>query len=261
MKFMDFVKKHTVASFAIVVGVAAILVAGINFIKFNADYDAYVEEYDRMQEEVNSKFPKAPGSVFLDNNYVCYSGDQVSSTSSKFKKSYVFGARSAVINPLNKDKAQEYVKLDDDNNLLSECISGLDRMGGAINFNITTDHYGYADIEIAMRTSLLDANKELLPLENITDYIKIQMNRIEIKTVECELDTSEEFSSLILKDCFLLEGDNVVTITTSAYNPINTESKGAGDQGNSNSSILYVMPEIRNLTVLTDVNVIVSEAE
>lgn len=259
MGFVDFLKKHTVASFAIVMGVAAVAVAGINFIKFNSDYNNYLKDYEKMQEEVNSKFAKAPESVYIDNSFVTYSGDTVSSTKSSFKKSYVYGARAAVINPLNKEVAAEYVQLDTDETKLSECISGLDRKGGAINFNFTTDHYGYADIEVSMRTSLLDKDNELVALENITDYIKIQMNRMEVKTVEVELDTSEDFSSLILKNCFLLEGANVVTFTTSAYNPINTESQGSGDQGNNNSSILYVMPEIRNLTVFTDVNMVTED--
>ena len=60
MKFLDFVKKHTIASFAIAVGVVAIAVAGINLLVFNAKYDNYLKEYDAMQEEVNSKFAKAP---------------------------------------------------------------------------------------------------------------------------------------------------------------------------------------------------------
>ena len=256
MGLMNFVKKHTVGAFSILVGIAALGVAGGNLIRFNSEYNSYLEEYDRMQEEVNSKFAKAPESTFVDGNYVTYSGDAVSTTKSQFTKSYVFGARDAVINPLNVNKGAEYVKLDEDNTKLSECISGLDRMGGAINFNFTTDHYGYGDIEISMRTSLLDKQNHLVGLTNITDYIKIQMNRMEVKTVEAELDDSEEFTSLVLKNCFLLEGANVVTFTTSAYNPINANSTGSSDQGNNNTGILYVMPEIRNLTVFTDVNIV-----
>lgn len=255
MKFMDFVKKHIVASFAIVVGVVAIAVGGINYLVFKKEYNDYLKEYDAAQEELNSKFPKAPEKAYIDAAYVTYSGDTVSSTKSTYKNSTVFGARSAVINPLNADKAGKYVKLDEDNTKLSECFTGLDEMGGAINFYFTADHYGYADIEISIRTSLLDADKKLVGLSNVTDYIKIQMNKMEVKTVDAELSDSEEFTSLVLEKCFLLTGDNVVTLTTSAYNPINTESKGSGDQGNTNSSILYVMPDIRNLTVFADVQV------
>lgn len=256
MSFVDFIKKHTIASFSIAVGVVATAVSLINLASFNAKYDKEVEDYKKMQEEVNSKFAKAPESTFIDGSYISYNGDEVKSSKSNFKNSYVFGAKSAVINPLNKNKAGEIVKLDENENKLSECISGLDKMGGAINFNFTTDHYGYADIEISMRSSLLDAEKNLIGLTNITDYIKISMNRVEITTVNAELDDSTDFTSLILKNCFLLEGDNVVTLATSAYNPINTESKGSGDQGKTNSDILYVMPDIRNLTVLTDVKLV-----
>ena len=255
MNFVQFIKKHTVAFFAMCIGVVSIAVAGIYLIKFNSDYNKYLKEYDIMQEEINSKFAKAPEKTYIDANYVSYSGDTVSSTKSTYKNSTVFGASSAVINPLNADKAGRLVDLDSNNNKLSQCISGLDEMGGAINFYFVTDHYGYADIEISMRSSLLDAENNLKGLDNITDFIKIQMNRMEVKTVDASLDASGEFTSLILEKCFLLEGENVVTFTTSAYNPINTESKGSDDQGKTNSSILYVMPDIRNLTVFSDVNV------
>ncbi|MBO7614916.1 MAG: hypothetical protein J6T15_04400 [Bacilli bacterium] len=255
MKFVDFIKKHTVAFFAICVGVVSILVGGIYFIKFSSDYNKYETEYNRMQEEINSKFAKAPEDAYIDANFVTYSGDTVSSTKSNYKNSVVFGASSAVINPLSTEKAGRLVNLDSDNNKLSQCISGLDEMGGAINFYFMTDHYGYADIEISMRTSLLDSDNNLKGLENITDYIKVQMNKMDIKTVDAELGATSEFTSLILRKCFLLEGENVVTFTTSAYNPINTESKGSDDQGKTNSSILYVMPDIRNLTVFSNVNV------
>lgn len=259
MKFLDFIKKHTIASFAIAVGVVAIAVAGINLLVFNAKYDNYLKEYDAMQEEVNSKFAKAPEKAYIDAGFVTYSGDTVSSTKSTYKKSYVFGAESAVINPLNKDKAGKLEKIDENGNKLSQYFTGLDEMGGAINFYFVTDHYGYADIEISMRTSLLDANGDKVALDNVTDYIKVQMNKMEVKTEEAKLDVSDDFTSLVLEKCFLLEGENVVTLTTSAYNPINTESQGSGDQGKNNSSILYVMPDIRNLTVFADVNVTAKE--
>ena len=148
MKFIDFVKKHTVACFAIVVGVVAIAVAGINYLKFNKDYDNYLKEYDAMQEEINSKFAKAPEKAYIDASFVTYSGDTVASSKSTYKNSYVFGAESAIINPLNKSKAGKVEKLNDDANKLSNYYTGLDEMGGAINFYFVTNHYGYADIEI-----------------------------------------------------------------------------------------------------------------
>ena len=41
MKFLDFVKKHMIASFAIAVGVVAIAVAGINYGVSKAKYNNY----------------------------------------------------------------------------------------------------------------------------------------------------------------------------------------------------------------------------
>lgn len=259
MKFLDFVKKHMIASFAIAVGVVAIAVAGINYAVSKAKYNDYLKDYEAMQEAVHSKVAKAPEKAYIDGDFVSYSGDSVSSTKSTYKNSYVFGAESAVINPLNKDKAGKLEKLDENNNKLSQYFTGLDEMGGAINFYFVTDHYGYADIEISMRTSLLDADGNKVALENVTDYIKVQMNKMEVKTEEAELDDSDEFTSLVLEKCFLLEGENVVTLTTSAYNPINADSSGSSDAGKTNSNILYVMPDIRNLTVFADVNVTAKE--
>lgn len=254
MSIMNFIKKHTIASFAIAVGAVAVVASCTYLIVFTAKYDSYIADYERMQEEVNSKFAKEPGKVYIDGEFVTYSGDQVSSTKSTFKKSYVYGATDASINAVNVAKGAEYVKLNDDNNKLSQCITGLDRTGGAINFRFTTTHYGYADIEVSMRSALLDADNNLLGLSNLTDYIKISMNKMEIKTEGAKLDATTEFTSLVLENCFLLEGENVVTFSTSAYNPINTSSKGKGDQGETNSDILYVMPNVRNLTVFTDVD-------
>ena len=192
----------------------------------------------------------------------------------------------------------DYLKLDDNGNALSECISGLNRKGGAITFNVEVTAYGMSDIEIAMRTSWFtyyvecsecyeefyqseckyekdrewlcpECQKQLkedgetlnfvtkaeeIPevepryhgLENITDYIKIHVNKLELKTENVELnDDSEGFSSLILEGTRLLKGINTITISTDAYNGLDNKD-----------TYLYVMPEIRNMTVITNTEVI-----
>ena len=282
---------------------AAIAVSSIVFIKSKKDYDAYEKQYDADVEAVKASFPALPEKVFIDNGYISYSGDSVANTKSAYKKSYVYGARDAVVKPLSVDVGANYLKLDENENALSECISGLNRKGGAITFNIEVDEYGMSDIEISMRTNWFvyyancdrcgaenidcdyeksygwlcsDCQKVLtaelssgwnpkslnfesdpskftgefesayIGLDNLTDYIKIHVNKLELKTQDVGLsDDPEGFTSVILQKTRLLKGINTITISTDAYN----------SYANKNG-YLYVMPDIRNMTVITDTNVI-----
>ena len=292
-----------------VLAAAAIAVSSVVFYKSKTEYDAYEKKYAADVEAVKASFPALPEKVFMDHGYISYNGDVVASTKSQYKNSYVYSAREAVVKPLSETQGAEYLKLDDNENALSECISGLNRKGGAITFNIEVNAYGMSDIQIAMRTSWFsyftkcnecgeedmdcdyektykwlcpDCQKvvnerlssqrkspefygndiEKIPederveptyheLENITDYIKIHVNKLELKTENVELDDdNESFSSLILQNTRLLKGINTITISTDAYNSL----------GNKNS-FLYIMPEIRNMTVITDTEVIKPEIE
>ena len=279
---------------------AAIAVSSVAFYKSKTEYDAYEKEYDAGVEAVKASFPALPEKVFFDNNYISYNGGEVASSKSSYKNSYVYSARDAVVKPLSVDQGADYLELDEDENALSECISGLNRKGGAITFNIEVTAYGMSDIEIQMRTSwftyyvecsecyeefykseckyeesrewlcpacqqeLKEAGETLkyitkaedipeveptyIALENITDYIKIHINKLELKTENIELvDDPEGFSSLILQGTRLLKGINTITISTDAYNNLDNKD-----------TYLYVMPEIRNMTVITNTEVIKS---
>ena len=282
---------------------AAIAVSSVAFYKSKTEYDAYEKEYDAGVEAVKASFPALPEKVFFDNNYISYNGGEVASSKSSYKNSYVYSARDAVVKPLSVDQGADYLELDEDENALSECISGLNRKGGAITFNIEVTAYGMSDIEIQMRTSWFtyyvecsecyeefykseckyEENREWLcpqcqqdlknagetlkfvtkaedipevepryfALENITDYIKIHINKLELKTENIELvDDPEGFSSLILQGTRLLKGINTITISTDAYNNLDNKD-----------TYLYVMPEIRNMTVITNTEVIKSTPE
>lgn len=282
---------------------AAIAISSVAFYKSKTEYDAYEKEYDAGVEAVKASFPALPEKVFFDNDYVSYNGGEVASSKSSYKNSYVYSARDAVVKPLSVDQGADYLELDEDENALSECISGLNRKGGAITFNIEVTAYGMSDIEIQMRTSWFtyyvecsecyeefykseckyEENREWLcpqcqqdlknagetlkyitkaedipevepryfALENITDYIKIHINKLELKTEKLELvDDSEGFSSLILQGTRLLKGINTITISTDAYNNLDNKD-----------TYLYVMPEIRNMTVITSTEVIKSTPE
>lgn len=285
-----------------VLATAAVAVSSIVFFKSKSEYDKYEKDYDAGVEAVKASFPALPEKVYFDNTFISYGGGNVSNTKSEYKNITIFGARDAVVKPLSETVGAEYLKLDEDENVLSECISGLNRKGGAITFNIEVSAYGMADIAISMRTSwfthyvdcaecgnevyksdckcektrgwlcsacqkaLSSAGNSLsyytdkeapeveptyLGLENITDFIKIHVNKLEVVTEDVELDEDEEyFSSLILKNTRLLKGINTITISTDAYNKLDNKD-----------TYLYVMPDIRNLTVLTNTNVIKSAIE
>lgn len=225
------------------IGVAgiAVLVAGITWIKYGADYAAYDKRYEKEAAELKGKFAALPESVFIDNEYVSYDGGEVSDTKSKHANTVVLKAREEVCAPLSETKAQEYKTIDSEG--FTEVITGLDRMGGALSFSVTLDTHSLSDVEIVMMTNWTDGT-EYFALENITDYIKIQINKLDVKTEELELsDSRDEFTHLVLKDTNLVEGENTLTITTSAYNNLSNKN-----------DFLYVMPDIRNVTFISDAN-------
>lgn len=250
MGFLDFVKKSPINSAAIGLAGLAVVAAGTVMIADRAKYAAYEDKYNKEQSELLATFPAKPKSVALDNDFLTYDADggNVVKSKSKYKKDYTFYARDAVIAPANSDVAQEYVKIDD--SFLGEAISGLDRKGGAVSFSILTKDHGYSDIDVALRTNWVDDDGNYLPIEKLSSYIKIQVNGLEVDAESINLSNSREFSHFIMKDTFLLKGENTVTFTTSAYNPYENKE-----------TYLYVMPDIRNLTVMTDVGVYLAEYE
>lgn len=246
MSLMNFVKKHL--TLTVVVGVLAVcsIVAATAFIVSGSKYAAYEKQYEKDAEEIKASLPLLPEEVFIDNDYVTYGDDAVTASKSSFKSSYIYHAREAVVAPLSQDKAQEYKKIDGDSSALGEYITSLDRRGGAITFTINTESYGMSDIDIVLRTNWVDDKGVYHALENITDYIKIQVNKLELKTEELELPANRDtFQHLILKNTHLVKGENTIALTTSAYNTFANKD-----------DILYVMPDIRNLTVITDVEVV-----
>ena len=248
---MSFLKKHLSLIVCVGIAIIALSVAGSAFLISHNHYVAYEKEFEKNAEEIKANFPSLPEEVFIDNGYVAYSNGEVASTKSKFKGSKIYSARDAVVLPLSNSKPQEYKKLDDDGNALSEYITSLDRMGGAITFTINTANYGMSDIEIGMRTNWVDKSGNYHEIENLTDKIKIQVNKLEVTTEEVGLPEDREgFQSLILQNTFLMRGENTITFTTSAYNDLDNKD-----------DVLYIMPDIRNLTVLTDVTIVEAEAK
>lgn len=247
MSFVNWVRNHIVSSFAIVAGVAALAVSGAKFASHRGDYNDYLKEYEKNQESLKAKVPQLPTSVGIIDNFVTYGDDVISSSKSTYKNKYLYFATDATVAPLSKDVAEEIKKLDEeDTSELNKYITSLDRFGGAITFKIDAETAGYADIAIEMRSNWKNDKGEYLPYENITDQIKIQINKLEVKTEELELPADRDsFTTLVLKETWLLEGSNTLTITSSAYNPYKSDS----------NKILYVVPDIRNVAVITDATV------
>ena len=247
---MKWFEKHLTLAVVLGIGVPCLLASGIVMIVDRASYAAYEKQYDQEAEEIRAAFPALPKEVVLDNDYISYNADgsDIASTKSAYKKSFLYYARDAVVAPLSQDVAQKYEKTDD--TMLGEYITGLDRRGGAITFTFRAPTHGDCDIAIAMQTNWVDENGDYHELENITDFINIQSNGLDVKTSEIPLSVSDGFQHLVLKDAHLIKGENTLTFTTNAYNTF----------GNKDS-ILYIMPNIRNVVLLTDVDVYMPEFE
>ena len=59
-KFLDFIKKHPVASLSIAVGAVAIIVSGSLFISSVVQYDKYSKDYDDMKTKLLANTPQLP---------------------------------------------------------------------------------------------------------------------------------------------------------------------------------------------------------
>ena len=244
-KFLEPFVRHPIIMAAIFFGSAAVVGTATSFITSSVQYNEYVAKYDSEKAEKDAQYPHAPQSVFKDNDFVTYdaNGESVASTKSTYQNAQIYYARDAKVAPLSTAKGHEYRTIDETK--LGECITGLNRRGGAITFEIETDSYGLSDIDIALCTSWYDEKGELHALENLTDYIKIQVNGIDVKTEEFDLPEDGEFQHLILGATHLVKGHNVLKFGTDAYNTF----------GNKDD-VLYVMPDIRNVTVITDADIL-----
>lgn len=253
MKFLLWVKKHIILCFAIVAFPVALIVGGVNALKSKNEYDIYLADYNQRKEEAYLSSAHLPKSIEIINGYVTYGDDEITATKSAYKNNYLYFARDGVVAPLSEDNAQEYKKIDPEGSgKLNEYISSLDRSGGAITFRIEAEKAGYADIAIEMKSNWINDEGDVIGYDNLTDYFNIQFNKLEVKTTNLGLpEGGEKFTTVVFKDVNLLEGNNTLVFTTNEYNPYKTNE----------NKILYIIPDIRNVSVMTEVNVIMPEAE
>lgn len=250
---MMFIRRHLTAILGISLAVVAVAIAGISFGVTRAEYDDYLTEYNKGIDDLKAKQAALPEAVFINDDYFEYSDDglEVSSAVSTYPKGYIMYAGDAAVSPLNANRAEEIKLIPDDDTPLGKYITSLDRSGGAITFSFDTEKNGMSDICLVIRTNWKNNAGEYVAYDNITDYIKIHMNKLEVKTTEVELSDDHEFHQLVLKNTYLIQGTNTLTITTDAYNPYH-------DNEQSNT-ILYIMPDIRNVAVMSEVDITVNK--
>lgn len=252
MKFLNWIKNHIVLTSVIIFLPIAAIVSAVTVLTSKAEYDTYAAEYDARKKEDYLKMAHLPEEVKIENGYVTYGDDVITSTKSEYKNNYLYFARDCVVAPLNDEKAEEYKKIDPaGTGKLNEYISSLDRSGGAITFQIEANEAGFSDVAVEMKSNWLNGSNEVIAYDNITDQIEIQFNKLNVKTTNLSLPGNPEgFTTLLLKKVNLLKGVNTLTLTTSAYNPYKTDA----------NKILYVMPDIRNVAVMAEVTVTMPEA-
>lgn len=246
MSFVDTIKKHVMATVSISVLAIAAIVAGASFGAYTAKYNKEAEEVASQREALEAKLPKAPKDSFIDNGYFTYDDTAKTVTASKsaYKGSYVYEADAAEV--ILNDKAAP-TSLVDVEGTAWKAITGLGKKGGTISFTITTTSYGLSDIDVVLASAWKNKAGEMQTVSNISDYIKIEVNGLLVQTKECELPESGEYQHLILKDTHLMEGVNTLNIKTAVYNTL-----GGND--------LYVMPNVRNIAVMTNAGVTANAA-
>lgn len=247
MAFLDFIKKHTVGCFAILVGLGALGFSAGSWIGYNAQYDAETEQIEADREALNAKKPRLPESVILDNGYFTYddTAKTVTGSKSSYKNTLVCEAEDATITLNDSASPASYAKVEDTE---WNCITGLAKKGGTVTFSIETKSYGKGDIDVVLASTWKDSKGTMHAVSNVSDYIKIEINGLLVLTEEAELPEDGSYQHIILKDTHLIEGVNTLKIKTAVYN-------------NLGGSDIYVMPNIRNIAVSANVDVAIPQAE
>lgn len=247
MSALDFIKKHSVGVFAILVGLAAVGYAGGSWLGYSVKYNEETAKIEKDREALNAKKPKLPESVLLDNAYFEYDDDAKTITSSKsaYTNALVCEAKDAEIALNDKSAPASLEKVEGTE---WNCITGLAKKGGVVTFSIETSTYGKCDIDVVLASTWKDSKNVMHAVENVSDYIKIEINGLLVKTEDAELPEDGSYQHIILKDTHLIEGVNTLKIKSAVYNDL-----GGGD--------IYVMPSIRNIGVMANVAVEIPAAE
>lgn len=243
-KFLQKVKYHLISSVAILLGVIALLVTGISFIVSYANYNTYSENYEKEKEVLLANTPQLPKQVFRDNEYVTYDdgAKTITSSKSKYKGNYVYDIHDADVK-VDRSAGVEYEPVEGTS---WEIASGF-KEGGSITYTIETSDYGKSDIDIVLavgevKTQKIKVNNKDsitdIRIGNISDYLFIKINGLTVLTSDFNLPADGSFQHLILKDAHLLAGQNTLSFETNLSIDNN-----------------QIMPAVRNIAVLTDLEI------
>lgn len=232
-KLVNFVKKHLVASIAIVLGAAAVIISSVSFISSAVSYAEYEKEYERTKEEINAILPQLPKEILYDDEFAEYddSDKSVVNSKSQFNGSYVLDAHDAEIELETAGAEATFAEVAGTS---WELAKGFTK-GGSMTFALETAHYGESDIDIVLNIGEVTSQT----ISNLTDYVIIEINSLQVSTVNFALAKTGEFAHLVLKGTHLLSGSNTLVFKTSV------------SSGNN-----FIMPGIRNVTFFTDVEVL-----
>ena len=228
-KFFGSVLKHLVASIAILLGTAAILVAGISFLVSYTNYVNYSKSYDDQKKDLLANTPQFPEEVFRDNQYVAYDDatGTITSTKSSYSGTYLLTARDATI---ELDEGGE-PGFKTHGSTSWEVATGF-KKGGSITYTINTASNGMSDIDIYLGMGEVTS----VTIDNLIDYITIKINGLPVTTVGFDLPSNGSLQQLVLKKTNLIIGENTLEFATSV-----------------SSNDEFIMPAIAAVTFITDV--------
>ncbi|MCR5693297.1 MAG: hypothetical protein K6G74_04985 [Bacilli bacterium] len=243
-KLMTFINKHPIISSSIVVGTLAIIISGTSFIVTGAQYAAYADSYDKAKEELNAVLPQLPEETFKDNNFVTYddAAKTVTETKSTYKGSYVYDIHDAEVKLESGEPVYETVE-----GTSWEVASGF-KKGGSITYTIETSKYGKADIDIVLAVGEVKTQQfkkdnktttEPMNITNVTDYIMLTINDLQIKTVNFDIPADDSYHHLVLKNAHLITGVNTLKFET--WITVNDN---------------FIMPAVRTVSFLTDAAIV-----
>ena len=228
---MSFITRKPILSLSAVLGVAAISVSGVTFLKSRNNYASYDSSYENMKRELLADFPQPPEEVFRDNEYVDYDdiNKSIIKTKSSYKNKHLLTAIDAEI---DLDEGEpEFVTYGETS---WEVANGF-KKGGSIAFKINTASYGMSDIDVYLGIGEIKS----VPIDNLIDFITIKINGYPVTTVDFDLPSDGSLQQLVLKNTNLVKGTNKLEFATSV-----------SDASKENN---FIMPAIAAVTFITDV--------
>ena len=229
-KFLDLIKKHPVASVAVLVGAVALVVTGTAFIASYVNYQKYSEDYEDMKTKLLANTPQLPELVFKDNEYVEYddANGSITSTKSSFANQYLLTAQDAEI---DLDEGQpDFAAI---SGTSWEAAIGF-KKGGSMTYKIETANNGMSDIDVYLGLGEV----KNVPIDNLIDFITVKINGLPVTTVDFDIPSDGSLQQLVLKNTNLIKGENTLEFATSV-----------GDGTNANN---FIMPAIAAVTFITD---------